>query len=122
MSRRTIMRAVTCAVAASAVLGMAGAVTANAQNANARAQLADSAPAWMNHAKHTGQPSASSAVNARVYLAPNGGLATLQAAVAAVSTPGDRDYRHFITPAQYEAAYEPSDATVASVSSWLVSP
>ena len=121
MFRRTIMRGVTCAVAASAVLGMAGAVTADAQDANARAQLADSAPAWMGHAKHTGQPGANSTVNARVYLAPNGGLAKLQAAVAAVSTPGNRDYRHFISPAQYEAAYEPSSASVASVSSWLTS-
>ncbi|HEX4226293.1 MAG TPA: S53 family peptidase, partial [Pseudonocardiaceae bacterium] len=91
------------------------------QDAGARAQLADSAPSWMAHAKHTGQPSASSAVNARVYLAPNGGLANLQAAVAAVSTPGNREYRHFITPAQYEASYEPTNATVASVSSWLAS-
>ena len=99
------MRGVTCAVAASAVLGMAGAVTANAQDAGARAQLADSAPTWMAHAKHTGQASASSAVNARVYLAPNGGLAALQAAVTAVSTPGNREYRHFITPAQYAASY-----------------
>ncbi len=115
------MRGVTCAVAASAVLGMAGAVSASAQDAGARSQLADSAPAWMAHAKHTGQPAASSAVNARVYLSPNGGLDKLRAAVAAVSTPGNRAYRHFLTPAQYEAAYEPTDATVRSVSSWLTS-
>ena len=119
MFRRTIMRGVTCAVAASAVLGMAGAVTANAADAGARTLLADTAPAWMPHAKHTGQANANSAVNARVYLAPNGGLANLQAAVAAVSTPGNRDYRHFINPAQYDAIYEPSTATVAAVSSWL---
>ncbi|HJP72952.1 MAG TPA: S53 family peptidase [Pseudonocardiaceae bacterium] len=121
MFRRTIMRGVTCAVAASAVLGMAGAVSADAQDANARAQLADTAPAWLGHAKHTGTPNANTAVNARVYLAPNGGLAKLKAAVAVVSTPGDRDYRHFITPAQYDALYEPSNATVSSVSSWLSS-
>jgi subtilase family serine protease len=114
-----MMRGVTCAVAASAVLGMTATVSANAQDANARTLVADTAPAWLGHAKHTGQANANSAVNARVYLAPNGGLANLQAAVAAVSTPGNKAYRHFITPAQYAATYEPSNAAVASVSSWL---
>ncbi|HEX4702660.1 MAG TPA: protease pro-enzyme activation domain-containing protein, partial [Pseudonocardiaceae bacterium] len=73
----------------------------------------------MAHAKHTGQADANGAVNARVYLAPNGGLAAEQAAVAAVSTPGSKSYRHFITPAQYMARFAPTTATVGSVSAWL---
>ena len=55
----------------------------------------------------------------RVYLAPHGGIAGLRAAVTAVSTPGSAAYRHFLTPAQYRARFEPTAAAVASVSAWL---
>jgi subtilase family serine protease len=58
-------------------------------------------------------------VNVRVYLAPRGGIAALRAALTAVSTPGSASYRHFLTPAQYRARYEPTAAAVASVSAWL---
>jgi subtilase family serine protease len=120
MSRRTVVRVATCALAASAVLGLAVAnANAQAQAPEARALLANSAPTWMAHAKHTGQATASSAVSARVYLAPKGGLAAEQAAVAAVSTPGSPSYRHFITPAQYNARFEPTSSAVSSVSNWL---
>ena len=36
-----------------------------------------------------------------------------------MSTPGSASYRHFLTPAQYRARYEPTAAAVASVSAWL---
>ena len=83
--------------------------------------LANSAPAWMAHAKNIGKADNSGTVNLRVYLAPKGGVAALQAAVAAVSTPGSSSYRHFITPAQYNATYAPTTAEVSSVSAWLAS-
>jgi hypothetical protein len=54
-----------------------------------------------------------------VYLVPKGGLAAQAAAIAAVSTPGSAQYRHFLTSAQYQARYEPATATVAAVSAWL---
>ncbi|HEX4721413.1 MAG TPA: S53 family peptidase [Pseudonocardiaceae bacterium] len=119
MSRRAILRGVTCVVAVSGlVLGMtAGA--AGAAQPQARAMLADTAPAWMAHAKNTGKADNAGTVNLRVYLAPKGGLAAEQAAVTAVATPGNPSYRHFITPAQYNATYAPTKAEVSSVSSWL---
>ncbi len=43
----------------------------------------------------------------------------LQQAVAAVSTPGSPDYRHYLTAAQYASEYGPSAAEVAQVSSVL---
>ena len=46
---------------------------------------------------------------------PNG----LAQAVAAVSTPGSPDYRHYLSAAQYAARYGPSAAEVAQVSSAL---
>ncbi len=45
--------------------------------------------------------------------------AGLAQAVAAVSTPGSPDYRHYLTAAQYAAEYGPSPAEVAQVSSVL---
>jgi hypothetical protein len=43
----------------------------------------------------------------------------LAQAVAAVSTPGSPDYRHYLTSAQFAAAFGPSTAEVAQVSSVL---
>ena len=43
----------------------------------------------------------------------------MKAAVTAVSTPGNARYRHFLTPAQYRARFEPTAAQVAKVSAWL---
>lgn len=120
MSRRTVVGGVVCAFAISALVAGVTTATADAQAAPAaRAKLANSAPSWLGHAKHTGQAAASSAVTARVYLAPKGGVAALQKAVAAVSTPGSASYRHFMTVAQYDAAFEPTTASVNSVSAWL---
>jgi len=83
--------------------------------------LADTAPAWMAHAKNIGKADNSGTVNLRVYLAPKGGVAVEEAAVAAVATPGNPSYRHFITPAQFNATYAPTTAEVNSVTSWLSS-
>jgi subtilase family serine protease len=122
MSGRVIVRSAALSVAASALLLGVPALAANgAQQPQARANVANSAPAWMGHAKKVGKANNAGAVNARVYLTPKGGLAAEQAAVTAVSTPGNASYRHFLTPAQFEAAYEPTQAQVDSVSSWLTS-
>ncbi|HEX4163610.1 MAG TPA: protease pro-enzyme activation domain-containing protein, partial [Acidimicrobiales bacterium] len=43
----------------------------------------------------------------------------LSQAVAAVSTPGSPEYHHYLTSAQFAAAYGPTAATVAQVSSAL---
>jgi subtilase family serine protease len=50
-----------------------------------------------------------------VFLAPRGGLRALEARVLAVSSPGSRLYRHFLTPAQFRARYEPSRAQAQKV-------
>ncbi len=68
---------------------------------------------------------------ARLGSAPSGQVLTLdvalagqdptglEQAVAAVSTPGSPDYRHYLTAAQYAAEFGPSPAEVAQVSSVL---
>ncbi len=55
----------------------------------------------------------------KVYLAPRGGQPALNAAVHDVSTPGNASFRHFLTPAQYRARFEPTAASVGSVTNWL---
>ena len=87
--------------------------------AHATARLAHSTPAWAAGAHALRAAPASQAVGVRVYLAPRGGTAALNAAIRAVSTPGSATYRHFLTPAQYRARFAPSARSIASVESWL---
>ncbi len=47
--------------------------------------------------------------------------AGLQAYASAASTPGNPDYRHFLTPDEIDAQYGPAISTVDAVRSWLAS-
>jgi subtilase family serine protease len=87
--------------------------------APATARLAHSAPSWAAGARALRAAPASQKLAVRVYLAPRGGTAALDAAVRAVSTPGSPSYRQFLTPAQYRARFAPTARTIASVESWL---
>ncbi|HEY2982709.1 MAG TPA: S53 family peptidase [Jatrophihabitantaceae bacterium] len=78
-------------------------------------------PLWTAHATHLGGASASAPVSARVYLAPRGGLAAVKEAAIAMATPGSASYHQFLTPAQYQAQFGTTDATVQAVSSYLTS-
>ncbi len=111
------MRGAFASCGLAAVVAAGGVATATGASNDAVA-LRGSAPAWAAHAA-VRPARASGHVNVRVYLAPRGGLAALKAAVAAVATPGSAAYRHFMTPAQYRARYEPTQAAVTSVSAWL---
>jgi subtilase family serine protease len=84
-----------------------------------RVTLKSSTPQWASPAKAVGKLPATKRVHARVYLAARGGEAGLDAAVAAVSTPGSRQYGHYLTPAQYRARFAPSGSSVAAVAKWL---
>jgi subtilase family serine protease len=109
-------------VALSAVSALVVGTVAAAPGAAAapsRKVLANSAPKWLSSAQSHGKANANNAVSLRVYLAPQGGVDALKAAAVAISTPGSASYRHFLTPAQYQARYAATPATVASVSSWL---
>ena len=117
MGARAFARGAAASCGLAAVIAAAGVTTASARNGSL-VTLRGSTPAWA--AKAAVRPAkASGAVSVRVYLAPRGGIAALRAAVLAVSTPGSAVYRHFLTPAQYRAKYEPTAAAVASVSRWL---
>ena len=87
--------------------------------APATVRLAHSAPSWTAGARALRAAPASQRLAVRVFLAPRGGTAALNAAIRSVSTPGSASYRHFLTPAQYRARYAPTAATIDSVESWL---
>src|SRR6266487_2182236 len=119
--RRTAVRAATTLAAVSALaLGCLAAAPGAVAN-TPRKVVPNTKPTWLSHASKLGTPAKSAPINLRVYLAPQGGLANLESAAKAVSTPGTAQYRHFITPAAYKARYAPTDAAVRSVSSWLTS-
>jgi len=80
--------------------------------------LPQPAPPIPSDAKAVGGAPTSQILNLDVTLAgqdPNG----LAQAVAAVSTPGSPDYRHYLTAAQYAAEFGPSPAEVAQVTATL---
>jgi subtilase family serine protease len=81
----------------------------------------DTAPTWQAKTASIGHVASTAKVSARIYLAPRGGLAALAAAATAASTPSSADYGHFLSEAQYEAAYEPTAGSVSSLSTWLAS-
>lgn len=118
MHKRTITAAL---VSASTLVAGILVAAPGAQARPAPKAVPNTKPSWLGHAQHLGHADATSAVKARVYLAPNGGINALQAAATAVSTPGSASYKHFLSPAQYQAQYGPTKSTVSQVRSWLTS-
>ncbi len=83
-----------------------------------RVVLPQSAPALPHGTAQLGEASAGQSLQLDVSLTgqnPSG----LAQVVAAVSTPGSPDYRHYLTPAQFASQFGPSTAELAQVSSVL---
>src|SRR4051794_1564328 len=94
---RSMRAGIAAAVCLAAV--MASGSAGLARSAPGTARLAHSTPAWVARTHALRAAPAAQAVAVRVYLAPHGGTAALNAAVSAVSTPGSSSYRQFLTPA-----------------------
>ena len=108
-------------VAATAALATAAAGMGPAQAAPRTRPIPHTKPAWLSHGTRLGSARSSAPVDARVYLAPNGGMSALEAAALAVSTPGTASYHHFLSVGQYRAQFAPTVAAVDAVTSWLTS-
>ena len=104
--------------AAAIVAGTAGSL-GTAHAASGRQAIPNTRPAWLNQAKNLGHAASGASVNARIYLTPNGGMAKLEQFALAVSTPGNAQYRHFLTPSQYFQRFGTTNGTVSAVKSWL---
>ncbi|MFL6137430.1 MAG: protease pro-enzyme activation domain-containing protein [Frankiaceae bacterium] len=96
-------------------LGTAGAANAAPSQ---QATLSGSVPSWATSAAFKGAAAGSDHVGFRVYLGWRGGDAAANYALA-VSTPGNANYRHFLSPSQFRAQYAPTQADVQSVQNWL---
>ena len=101
------------------VSGTMAAPTATA--APRRRAVARTAPTWVARAHSLGAAPATGRSTFKVYLAPTGGIAALEAAVARVSDPKSAGYQHYLSAAAYHRRYDPSSATVRAVSGWLSS-
>jgi subtilase family serine protease len=91
---------------------------ASAQAASPRSVFRDSQPDWAVPNAEVAPAPAHKSVKAQVYLASRD-PAGVDAAVAAVSTPGSPEYGRYLTPAQYRTRFGPTSAATAKVTSWL---
>ncbi|MDR2997137.1 MAG: hypothetical protein LBU78_03350, partial [Microbacterium sp.] len=114
MSKKVLGVSLAILATVATVLGGATAATAAPPPTS---PIPNSSPGWLAHGTKVGP--ATGAVQARVYLAPQGGLSALQSFATSVSTPGSAAYRHFLTAAQYHARFDATSSTVNEVTSWL---
>ncbi|HWC81115.1 MAG TPA: S53 family peptidase [Pseudonocardiaceae bacterium] len=97
--------------------GLAAAVPATAAT-DGLSTIAQSHPQWATSTTKVADAAAGSKLTFRVYLRSQND-AGAEAAAAAVSTPNTASYKQYLTPAQVNAAYGPTQAEVASARSWL---
>src|SRR5215471_5290827 len=99
--RLTRTRVAVFAIGVAAIVVATAGSLGSAHAASGRQAIANTRPGWLNHATNQGHASPGAAVNARIYLTPNGGMAKLRQFALAVSTPGNAQFRHFLKPSQY---------------------
>lgn len=116
MSRKR--RGIALAAAVPLVVALASAAGTSAASAANRHVLPGTTPAWANAHRRSGAASGSEVVQGRVWLQYNNAAQAL-ALAKAVSNPASPSYRHFISAAQFNARFRPTDASVAAVTAWL---
>jgi subtilase family serine protease len=116
--RRALTRRATAILAAGASIIALSATGIPAANAASRVDYAGSVPAWATSANDSGAAAADATVEGELYLnlRDEGGAANL---AIAVSTPGNRQYRHWLNPRQWIARYSPTQHTYNAVVSYL---
>lgn len=105
------------ALSAGAVMLAGGTAAASAATARSTA-IPGSAASKLATRHYVGAVSPASRVGFELVLKLRNPAAA-QALVKRVSTPGSADYRHFLTAAQWEAAFSPSQAAVSRARAWL---
>jgi subtilase family serine protease len=100
------------------VSGIVGASAAGAATVSGRTTLAGSAITVRARQHPVGAVAKSGRVDFNLVLRLRD-AAGAQALVRAVSTPGSRSYRHYLTAAQWEARFSPSASQVRSARAWL---
>jgi subtilase family serine protease len=104
-------------IAASTIAAMSLSISAFAAPA-ARAEISGSVPPWAASASFKGTTDASAPVSFRIYLGWVDAVAA-EVLAHAVSTPGNPQYKHFLTPAQFRQKFAPTQSDVTAVQQWL---
>lgn len=110
-------------IAAGVLVGLASGAVAGATpgalaaGAGARVALPDPVPTWTQYDTDDGPAGSGVKVPARVWLAGRAPAAQTHFATA-VSTPGNRAYGRYLTPARFRARFGPTPAQVAEVEAW----
>ncbi len=79
--------------------------------------LAGSAAPFTSHARAIGEVAGSAELSIQVWLRPR--LTAAQSFAMAVSTPGSRQFRRYLSPRGYSARYGPGLGEASRVESWL---
>ena len=118
-TRRVILRRALFMLGAAALtVPFAASGAFAAPSGGTRSALAGSQPGWVKSAHSTGSPSSSTKIAFNVVLPlRNAAGATKQA--QALTDPKSASYGHFLTPAQFNASYAPSAASVKQVENYL---
>jgi subtilase family serine protease len=118
MRRRKV--ALTAAVAAACALFVVVGSGAASASPPARVTLAGTAAPSSARTHHVGSVNDSSTVNFQVVLNLRD-QSGAEALVQSISTPGSANYRQYLTAAQWEARFSPTQDQVDQVTSWLQS-
>jgi subtilase family serine protease len=107
------------AVIAAAAISLAGASAASMAQAATQGStpLPGSAPAFTANTAVTASVPGSQKLTIQLWLKPS--LAAVQSFATAVSTPGNAQFRHYLSPAAYTARFGPTASQVNAVESWL---
>src|SRR5262245_36046313 len=84
----------------------------------AAGQLPQNVPPWVSEAKLKGRANGAGRIVVSVYLQLRN-EAGLRSLVRNLYTPGNPQYRQFLTPQQFRAAYSPAAADVNAVKNFL---
>ena len=117
--RKLTLTVASIAASAGALFGVVGSESAGA-SPPARVTLSGTAAPSRARTHHVGSVSNSSTVNFQVVLNLRD-QSGAQALVQSISTPGSANYRQYLTAAQWEAQFSPTQDQVDQVTSWLQS-
>ena len=115
-----LTRRATAILAAGASIIALSATGISAADAATRVDYTGSVPGWATSANDSGTPAAGTTVEGELYLKLRDQQGAANLAIA-VSTPGNRQYRHWLSPGAWIARFSPTqktyDATVAYLKS-----
>ncbi|GAB3804359.1 S53 family peptidase [Humibacter antri] len=118
VGRRALTRRATAILATGASIVALSAVGMPAASAASRVDYSGSVPAWATSANESGSPAADTTVEGELYLHLRDEQGATNLAIA-VSTPGTRQYRNWLSPRQWISRYSPTQKTYDAVVSYL---